>query len=75
MSQRSNGKYLCDRCGWDVGNAELFNCAVVSDLDGPTVRILHFCRDHEVDGKTVKGCVHYVLSKRNLENYLGENNG
>lgn len=77
MSLRPDGITRCDRCGWDVDNAGIFMCAIVSDLNLDKMEsvIYHFCRDHKVDDKMVSGCVHRVLSKANLKNYLGEKNG
>lgn len=74
MSLRSNGKNLCDRCGWDVENADVYHCAIMSTAteDFGLPIIYHFCRDHELNGKRVSGCVNRVLTKKNLENYLGE---
>lgn len=70
------GSFECDRCGTDVGNGGVLDAVVVSDLDPEnpgTVRNLHFCRDREVDGKTVKGCGNKVLSATNLKHYKEKN--
>lgn len=47
MSLRSDGSYRCDRCGVDVGNAAVTECAILCDLDPDqpgTLRYLHLCR-------------------------------
>jgi hypothetical protein len=62
MTMKADGNGECDRCGADVGNASVFNCIVVGDLDPDNeghVRNLHFCREN--------GCAGKVLSPRNLE--------
>ena len=69
-----NGRYVCDRDGVDVGNGGVDQAAIVSDLDPDTgnVRVLHFCRDRQVDGKTVKGCAGRVLTAKALADYLAQ---
>lgn len=65
-----SGKFKCDRCGTDVGNAAIDKCVIVSDLDPDNpglVRNLHFCREN--------GCDKKVLSKRNLKYRLEETGG
>lgn len=64
MSRRADGTCKCDRCGIDVGNAGVLECAVVSDIatdaDGNLVpRVLHFCRVPN-DGAP-EGCAEHLL--------------
>lgn len=75
MSLRPDGTYCCDRCGRDVGNAAVTECAVVSDLeptDDPDVafrpRVLHFCRVPNPGAPD--GCAAHVLLPSNLTAYL-----
>lgn len=73
MTLRGDSTYRCDRCGADVGNGGVHLAAIVSDLDpaDPTrIRQLHFCRDHDVDTKTVKGCASRVFTAKALANYI-----
>lgn len=72
MTRLEDGSFNCDKCGGDCGNGGVAACLVVSDLDPENsgmVRNLHFCRDREEDGKTVKGCAKKVLSPTNLKHY------
>lgn len=74
MSLRADGRYRCDRCGADVGNGGVEQCAVVADLDPDAVgqlRTLHLCRDHEDDtGRKVPGCAwSRVLTAKALADY------
>lgn len=69
MTRLPSGENRCDRCGFDVENAGIDKCIIVSDLepsDAGMVRNLHFCRQN--------GCDKRVLSKRNLK-YLLEVDG
>jgi len=72
MSRRSDGTYRCDRCGADVGNAAVTECAMVADIefleDGPSPRNLHFCRVPN-DGAP-EGCAEHLLVPSNLTDYL-----
>jgi hypothetical protein len=63
--------YECDRCGTDLGNANLYHCIVVTRIDDSgAVETLHFCTDRTGDdGKTVKGCDKKVLSSANTQHY------
>lgn len=71
MSLRPDGTYRCDRCGGDVGNGAVTECAVVSDTpDGLTHRVLHFCR--QPTRGAPHGCAGRLLSPSNLANYLEE---
>lgn len=70
-------KVLCDRCGADLGNGNIYNCIFVADLepeDENKVRNLHFCRDQkDEDGKVMyKGCTNYLLSASNMAHYNNE---
>lgn len=75
MSLRSDGTYRCDRCGADVGNAAVTECAIVADIelleDGGDVfavpRNLHFCRVPN-DGAP-EGCAEHLLIPSNLTDY------
>jgi hypothetical protein len=74
VSLRPDGAYRCDRCGRDVGNAAVTECAVVSDAevapDGGvalTPRVLHFCRVPNTGAP--EGCAAHVLGHRNLADY------
>lgn len=70
MSQVSDGTFVCDRCGAEVGNGSLLNAVVVSDIDPDKpgmVRNMHFCRDRTVDEEEVKGCSRKLLSPSNLK--------
>lgn len=76
MSLRADGGYACDRCGTDVGNGGVHECAVISDLDPDTgdvtPRVLHLCRtrpDPDHPGKTMQGCRDRVLTKKALAHY------
>lgn len=71
MTRLPDGSHVCDKCGSDCGNGGVLDCLVVSDLDeeNNTVRNLHFCRDREGEGKTIKGCAKKVLSPANLKHY------
>lgn len=72
MSRTPEGDYVCDRDGVNVGNGGVDRALVVSDRDPDKpghVRILHFCRDREENGKTIKGCANKVLSATNLKHY------
>lgn len=72
MSLRSDGKYRCDRCGSDVGNAAVTECATVSDIDMggevPVPRLLHFCR--EPNEGAPEGCAEHLLVPSNIADYL-----
>lgn len=73
MSLRADGKYRCDRCGADVGNAGVQMCVVISDHlpDDPTrPRVLHLCREPR-DGAP-HGCGGNVLGPGTLANYTEE---
>jgi hypothetical protein len=74
VSLRPDGAYRCDRCGTDVGNGAVTECAVVSDMevatdDGValTPRVLHFCR--VPNRGAPEGCAAHVLGHRNLADY------
>lgn len=67
MSLRSTGKYRCDRCDADVGNAGVQECAIVSDLDpkNPSaLRVLHLCRTRREGAP--HGCAGNVLGPGTL---------
>lgn len=73
MSRRADGAYRCDRCGLDVGNAAVTECAVVSTVvataDGGLEHVvLHFCRVDN-DGAP-EGCAEHLLVPSNLTDYL-----
>lgn len=70
MSLRSDGKYRCDRCGSDVGNAGVDMAAIVSDVETDTglVRVLHFCRVPNPGAPD--GCATHLLTPSNLADYL-----
>lgn len=73
MSRRPDGVYRCDRCGRDVGNAAVSECAVVADIerleDGSFIpRNLHFCRVENPGAPA--GCAEHLLIPSNLEDYL-----
>lgn len=68
MSLRSDGTYRCDRCGADVGNAAVTECAIVTDLeDGGHVQ-WHLCRQPQKGAPN--GCAAHVLGRDALANYL-----
>lgn len=71
MSLRSDGTYRCDRCGADVGNGAVTEAAVVSDVEGAAVRVLHFCR-RPVKGAP-HGCAGRLLSPSMLADWTKEN--
>lgn len=66
MSQHPAGAYSCDRCGRELQNGGLSECAIIIDLDersGAPVRY-HLCRDWMDDGgRLVRGCVTRVLTR------------
>lgn len=67
MSLRADGRYRCDRCGADVGNASVQMCAVVSDLhpdDLARPRVLHLCRKPREGAP--HGCAGNVLGRGTL---------
>jgi hypothetical protein len=70
MSLRSDGAYRCDRCGADVGNGSVDQAVIVSDVQGGSVRVLHFCREPR-DGAP-HGCAGRLLSPSMLADYLKE---
>lgn len=67
MSLRSDGSYRCDRCGADAGNGGVTESAVVSDVYGGAVRVLHFCRKPTKGAP--HGCAGRLLSASILANY------
>lgn len=69
MSLRPDGAYRCDRCGRELQNGGLTECAIVSDLDDTTGAPVqyHLCRDWmDNDGRLVRGCVTRVLTHHAL---------
>lgn len=77
MSLRPDGVYRCDRCGRDVGNAAVTECAVVSDLAATgdpgapwRPRVLHFCRVPNLGAPD--GCAGHLLTPSNLAAYPAE---
>lgn len=73
MSLRQDG-YRCDRCGRDVGNAAVTECAIVSDLEAAPdadvasrPRVLHFCRVPNPGAP--EGCAAHLLLPSNLTDY------
>lgn len=69
MTLRPDGTYRCDRCGADVGNAGVYMCAVISDIEpgNPNQpRVLHLCRQPR-DGAP-NGCARHVLGPGTLAN-------
>lgn len=72
MSLRRDGTYRCDRCGVDVGNAAVTECAIVSTMtvtdDVPEVLVLHFCRVPNEGAP--EGCTEHLLVPSNLTDYL-----
>ena len=62
MSLRSDGRYRCDRCGRELENGGVQECAPITTLreDGTPITY-HFGRE--------EGCESKVLSKRNLAAY------
>ena len=74
MSLRIDGKYRCDRCGADVGNASVQMCAFISDLDPDDrlrPRTLHLCRAARTGAP--HGCVGNILGPATLADYTEEN--
>lgn len=72
MSLRPDGAYRCDRCGADVGNAGVYMCAVISDIEPENPaqpRVLHLCRAAR-DGAPA-GCVGNVLGPGTLADLNG----
>lgn len=74
MSLRPDGTYRCDRCGVDVGNAAVTECAIVSDLEAVDdaevafrPRLLHFCR--RPNPGAPDGCAAHLLLPSNLADY------
>lgn len=69
MSLREDGSYRCDRCGTDVGNAGIDQCAIVTDLneEGTSPIQLHLCRKAQ-DGAP-RGCAARVLGPGTLADY------
>lgn len=76
MSLQSDGSYVCDRDGRDVGNGGVLSALIVSNYDPETGTVVnhHFCRDEkDEDGKIIHhGCDKKVLSARNLEHYRNQ---
>lgn len=68
MSLRPDGTYRCDRCGVDVGNAAVTECAIVTDLEVGAHRQWHLCRE-PVKGAP-HGCAGHVLGPAALADYL-----
>lgn len=70
MSLRADGTYRCDRCGIDVGNAAMTECARICDMDPDKpgeLRYLHLCRAPR-DGAP-NGCVGNVLGDGTLSDW------
>ena len=61
MTLRKDGRYRCDRCGHELENGGVHECAVVADLVEGRSITFHFCREN--------GCDRKVLSNRNLSDY------
>jgi len=70
VSLRSDGTYRCDHCGTDVGNGAVTEAAIVSDIEGGGVRVLHFCRRPRRGAPN--GCAGHLLGRAALADYLKE---
>lgn len=62
MSRRADGVYRCDRCGVELENGGVQECAVLTCVVDGEVVVYHFGRE--------EGCEAKVLSKRNLSDHL-----
>lgn len=67
MSLRPDGTYRCDRCGRELDNGGVQECAIVSTLLDGALVTLHLCREPQKG--TPHGCAGHALSPSNLADH------
>ncbi len=68
------GRVVCDGCDYDLGNGNLFDCLVMSDVVDGVAETYHLCRDRVgPDDVWVRGCAREAKHPAALRAYLARN--